>query len=56
MLTETDDEELEAESRADMAYEAGIWRDLPRRKAGRCERRPFAERAEAVLMPAQEQK
>src|SRR6266851_2803568 len=38
MLTETDDQALEAESRADAlldaAYEAGVWRDLQGRREG----------------------
>jgi hypothetical protein len=67
MLTETGDEALEAGSRAEArldaadtraaaaAYETGGW---PISKAeGRARRRrSFAERAEAVPMPAREQK
>jgi hypothetical protein len=51
MLTETDDEALEAESRANALLDGATAYE-----AGRCEQRSFSERVEAVPMPAREQK
>ncbi len=56
MHTETDDKALEAESRVAAAYEYGVRRDLQGGWQGAASDGSFAERPEAVPMPAREQK